>query len=108
MCALFVWSASPGARISVPGRRAVARNGRVMPGRPRYDVVFGQDGALETSDVDEVLAVRLAMPFAHGAIQEISGTTAPVGVVEVSEATLAAAIERLIKAIRRDEELDQL
>ena len=108
MCATFVWSASPGARLSVPGRRAVARHGKVIPGRPRYDVVFGQDGTLETNDADEVLAVRTAMRSARGQIQELSHVAAPIGMVEVTDAALAAAIERLIRAIRRDEELDQL
>lgn len=107
MCAVFVWTGSPDGRISVPGRRATARNGRVIPGRPRYDVRF-VDGTLDTNNPDEVAAVRRAMRTARGEIREVKSDGPVTGTVEATPQTLAAAIERIIKAIRRDEELDQL
>jgi len=107
MCAVFTWPACPDGRISVPGRRAAGRGGRVVPGRPRYDVQF-VGSMLDTENVDEVAAVRRVLATARGEIKELSVDGPVVGTVEATPQALAVAIERLTRAIARDEELDQL
>lgn len=107
MCAVFLWPACPDGRIAVPGRRAAACGGKVVPGRARCDVRFAH-GILDTENEDEVRAVRHAMATARGEIRELSVDGPVVGTVEALPQALAVAIERLVKAIRRDEELDQL
>lgn len=107
MCATFVWPACPTGRISVPGRRAVARRGSVVAGRPRYDVRFA-DGVLETDDPAEIAAVRTALRSARGQIVELRADAPPAAATEASPQALSAALGRLMAEIARNEELDAL
>jgi len=107
MCAHFLWPACPDGTVSVPPVRASAVNGRVVPGVPRYDIRF-IDGQLSTAAEAEVRAVRQAMKTARGEIREIAAAAPVKEPEEALPQVLEAALQRTLRAIWRDEELDLL